>query len=99
MNNLCTVVFRYPVLDIILSAIESLSIIDDYSQEICSNKELFQLIFDLVKSPDKVEVANSCVTAAVIISNILTDRPELVSEISQGNFLRLIIKPGLVWIA
>lgn len=83
---------RYPVLDIILSAIESLSIIDDYSQEICSNKELFQLIFDLVESPDKVEVANSCVTAAVIISNILTDRPELVSEISQDlSFLEALL--------
>lgn len=47
---------RYPILDVILRAIEALSVIDGHSQEICLNKELFQLVSDLLKFPDKVEV-------------------------------------------
>ncbi|XWS73983.1 hypothetical protein CRYUN_Cryun02cG0176400 [Craigia yunnanensis] len=45
---------RYSVLDVILRAFEALCVIDGYSQEICSNKEFFQLICDLIKFPDKV---------------------------------------------
>ncbi|CAL5352689.1 unnamed protein product [Camellia sinensis] len=110
---------RYCVLDIILRSIEALSVIDDYSQEVSSNKELFQLLIDLVKFPDKIEcswgevyhseeeneglaygstlmwcksggcerVANSCVTAAVLIANILTDVADLALEISPGKGL------------
>ncbi|KAA8550254.1 hypothetical protein F0562_001938 [Nyssa sinensis] len=74
---------RYSVLDLILRTMEALSVIDDYSQEICSNKELFQLLNVLVKLPDKIEVANSCVTAAVLIANILTDVADLALDISQ----------------
>ncbi|ONI01011.1 hypothetical protein PRUPE_6G116300 [Prunus persica] len=74
---------RYPVLDVILRSIEALSVIDGHSQEICSNKDLFRLVCDLVKLPDKVEVANSCITAGVLIANILSDEPHLASEISQ----------------
>lgn len=48
--------FRFLILDVILHAVEALSTIDGYSQEISSNKELFQLVSDLVKLPDKVEV-------------------------------------------
>lgn len=32
-----------------------------------------------------MQVANSCVTAAVLIANILSDMSDLASEISQGN--------------
>ncbi|XP_034221782.1 protein saal1 isoform X4 [Prunus dulcis] len=46
---------RYPVLDVILRSIEALSVIDGHSQEICSNKDLFRLVCELVKLPDKVE--------------------------------------------
>ncbi|XP_034221781.1 protein saal1 isoform X3 [Prunus dulcis] len=74
---------RYPVLDVILRSIEALSVIDGHSQEICSNKDLFRLVCELVKLPDKVEVANSCITAGVLIANILSDEPNLASEISQ----------------
>ncbi|KAI5412348.1 hypothetical protein KIW84_057141 [Lathyrus oleraceus] len=59
-----------------------LSVIDGHSQEICSNKELFHLACNLVKFTDKVEVGNCCVTAAVLIANILSD-VDRVSEISQ----------------
>ncbi|XVF19802.1 hypothetical protein REPUB_Repub11eG0142400 [Reevesia pubescens] len=74
---------RYSVLDVILRALEALSIIDGYSQEICSNKDFFQLVCDLIKFPDKVEVSNSCVTAGVLIANILSDVSDLASDISQ----------------
>ncbi|XP_021279278.1 uncharacterized protein LOC110412944 isoform X2 [Herrania umbratica] len=74
---------RYSVLDVILRALEALCVIDGYSQEICSNKEFFQLVCDLIKFPDKVEVSNSCVTAGVIIANILSDVSDLASDLSQ----------------
>lgn len=47
---------RYSILDVILRAIEALSGIEEHSQQICSNKELFQLVRDLVKFPDAFEV-------------------------------------------
>lgn len=74
---------RYSILDSILQTVEALSAIDDYSQEICSNKELFQLLVQLIKHPDKAEFANSCVTASVLTANILTDATDLALEISQ----------------
>ncbi|KAK6936141.1 hypothetical protein RJ641_033171, partial [Dillenia turbinata] len=74
---------RYPVLDLILRAIEALSVIDGYSQEVCSNKELLHLIRDLIELSDKDEVASSCVTAAVLTANIMSDAPEVASEIAQ----------------
>ncbi|XP_027341639.1 protein saal1 isoform X2 [Abrus precatorius] len=74
---------RYSILDLILRALEAFSVMDDHSQEICSSKELFQLICDLVKFPDKVEVGNCCVTAAILIANMLSDVSDHASEISQ----------------
>ncbi|MED6180638.1 hypothetical protein PIB30_011944 [Stylosanthes scabra] len=74
---------RYSILDLILRAIEALSVIDDHSHEICSSKELFQLVCDLIKFPDKVEVGNCCVTAAILIANILSEVSDHASEISQ----------------
>ncbi|XP_057457120.1 uncharacterized protein LOC130748051 [Lotus japonicus] len=78
---------RYSVLDLILRAIEAISIIDDHSQEICSSEELFRLICDLVKFPDKVEVGNCCVTAGVLLANILSDVADHASEVSQDSCL------------
>ncbi|KAJ0084708.1 hypothetical protein Patl1_30525 [Pistacia atlantica] len=74
---------RYSVLDVILRAVEAFSVLDGHSQEICSNKQLLQLLCNLVKFPEKVEVANSCVTAGVIIANIFSDVPDLATEISS----------------
>ncbi|XP_027084511.2 uncharacterized protein [Coffea arabica] len=74
---------RYPVLDIILQALEALSAADDFSPYICSNRELFKLLNDLIRLPDKTEVASSCVTAAVLVANILPEVEHLASEISQ----------------
>ncbi|KAH9700092.1 ARM repeat superfamily protein [Citrus sinensis] len=74
---------RYPALEVILRSIEALSVLDSYSQEITLNKKLLQLVCDLIKFPDKVEVANSCVTAVVVLANILSDIDDLASEISQ----------------
>lgn len=74
---------RYPILDVILQAIEALSGIEEHSRQICSNKELFQLLCDLVKLPDAFEVSSSCVSAVVLIANILSDVPDLASDMSQ----------------
>ncbi|KAK7402095.1 hypothetical protein VNO78_14086 [Psophocarpus tetragonolobus] len=74
---------RYSILDLILRAVEALSVMDDHSQDICSSTELFRLICDLVKFPDKVEVGNCCVTAAVLIANMLSDVADHSSKISQ----------------
>lgn len=73
---------RYPVTDLVLRTAEALSV-DDYSQELCSSKELFRLLIDLIKLPDKIEVANCCVTAAILMANMLTDAAGLVAEITQ----------------
>ncbi|XP_030451350.1 uncharacterized protein LOC115673346 isoform X1 [Syzygium oleosum] len=73
---------RYPVLDIILRAIEALSVMDDHSHRISSNKELIGLVRDLVKLPDKMEIADSCVTAAVLMANIMSDVTNLATEMS-----------------
>lgn len=74
---------RYPVLDVILRAIEALSVTDDHSDKISSNKELIGLVCDLVKLPDKVEIADSCVTAAVLMANIMSDVTDLAPVMSQ----------------
>ncbi|KFK27615.1 hypothetical protein AALP_AA8G406600 [Arabis alpina] len=74
---------RYPVLEIILRAIESLSASDNHSKEICSSKELFQLVCDLMKLQDKAEVATSCVTAGVLIANMMSETVDFISEVSQ----------------
>ncbi|CAE6115387.1 unnamed protein product [Arabidopsis arenosa] len=74
---------RYPVLEIILRAIEALSASDSHSKEICSSKELFQLVCDLMKLQDKAEVATSCVTAGVLLANMLSERVDFIPEVSQ----------------
>lgn len=48
--------FRHSILDVILRAVEALSGNEEHSRELCSNKELFQLVRDLVKLPDAFEV-------------------------------------------
>ncbi|ESQ42243.1 hypothetical protein EUTSA_v10013199mg [Eutrema salsugineum] len=74
---------RYPVLEIILRAIEALSASDSHSKEICSSKELFQLVCELMKLQDKAEVATSCVTAGVLIANMLSETVDFIPEVSQ----------------
>ncbi|XXG86064.1 hypothetical protein AAC387_Pa11g1038 [Persea americana] len=74
---------RCSALEMILCVIESLSTIDNYSRVICSDDELLRLVCSVVKLPDKVEVASSCITAVVLIANILTDEPTFVTYVSQ----------------
>ncbi|CAH9072777.1 unnamed protein product [Cuscuta europaea] len=78
---------RYFVLGLILQAIEALSVIDECSQEICASTRLFILLTDLIKLPEKVEVADCCITAAVLIANILTEAADLALEVSQDLLL------------
>ncbi|XP_056169251.1 uncharacterized protein LOC115673346 isoform X4 [Syzygium oleosum] len=51
-------------------------------ERISSNKELIGLVRDLVKLPDKMEIADSCVTAAVLMANIMSDVTNLATEMS-----------------
>lgn len=84
---------RYPVTDLVLRTAEALSVYDDYSQGLCSSKELFRLLIDLIKLPDKIEVANCCVTAVILMANMLTDSSGLVMEIAQDLlFLRCLLE-------
>ncbi|GAB2234803.1 hypothetical protein Droror1_Dr00004069 [Drosera rotundifolia] len=74
---------RYPALESILRVIEAVSTSNEYSQEISFNLELFQMAVELVKLPDKLEVASSCITAAVLVANLLTDSTHLALELSK----------------
>ncbi|XP_010495384.1 PREDICTED: uncharacterized protein LOC104772472, partial [Camelina sativa] len=74
---------RYPILEIILRAIEALSASDSHSKESCSSKELFQLVCDLMKLQDKAEVAASCVTAGVLIANMLSETVHFIPEVLE----------------
>ncbi|KAJ6410069.1 hypothetical protein OIU84_009547 [Salix udensis] len=62
---------RYSVLDVILRAIEALSILDGHSQEICSSKKLLQLVCDLIKLPDKAEVYWTTLSLISIANHML----------------------------
>ncbi|KAF8098889.1 hypothetical protein N665_0256s0020 [Sinapis alba] len=74
---------RYPVLEMILRAIEALSASDSHSKEICSSKELFHLVCHLMKLQDKAEVATCCVTAGVLVANILSETVSFIPEVSH----------------
>nr|XP_043631866.1 uncharacterized protein LOC122603265 isoform X2 [Erigeron canadensis] len=74
---------RYSVLETILRVIEALTVIDSCSQELSSSKKLLHLLGTLIKFADKIEVATSCVTAAVLTANLLSDFDDLILEIYQ----------------
>lgn len=74
---------RYSVLEMILRAVEALSASDTHSKEICSSKQLFHLVCDLMKLQDKAEVAACCVTAGVLIANILSETVSFIPQVSQ----------------
>ncbi|KAL4199912.1 hypothetical protein AMTRI_Chr03g53660 [Amborella trichopoda] len=74
---------RDTILDLILQVCEALSVVQNYSEMLCSNKKLFQLACDVIKLPDIDEVARSRVTAVVLIANLLSDGPNRVAEISH----------------
>lgn len=94
--NGCNITIRYPVLDIILRAIEALTVIDSCSQELCSSKKLVHLLATLIKLGDKIEVATSCVTAAVLIANLLSDSDDLILELNQGKISYIFIGENIV---
>lgn len=74
---------RYSVLEMIFRAVEALSASDTHSKEICSSKQLFHLVCDLMKLQDKAEVAACCVTAGVLVANILSETVSFIQEVSQ----------------
>ncbi|KZV20596.1 ARM repeat superfamily protein isoform 1 [Dorcoceras hygrometricum] len=71
------------VLDYILLSIEALSVMDDYLEEMCLNKQLLQLLEDLIKFHDKFEIPNACVTASTLLAKIVARATSLASEMSQ----------------
>ncbi|XP_073108239.1 uncharacterized protein [Elaeis guineensis] len=74
---------RSSILDLVLRLVEALSVVDNYSQVISSNEELFHLVCRVVKLPEKFEAASSCVSAVVIIANLLVDMQHLILELSH----------------
>lgn len=75
---------RSSVNGLILDLVEALSTSDSYSQAIISNQDVFTLVCTMVKLPDKTEVENSCISAVIIIANLLADEQNLLSELSQN---------------
>ncbi|KNA21993.1 hypothetical protein SOVF_038050 isoform A [Spinacia oleracea] len=78
---------RYPALDSILRAVEALSVTDDYSERISSKKEVVQMAIELIKIPEKIEISSSCVTASVLLANILADSPDMAFKLSEDFLL------------
>lgn len=83
---------RVSVLDKVVQVIEAFSGVDEFSAHICTNKELFKLLINLVKLPSKNEVSSSSVTAAVLIANILHGTVDIATEVSRDvDFLQGIL--------
>ncbi|XP_075506304.1 uncharacterized protein LOC142543134 isoform X1 [Primulina tabacum] len=71
------------VLDYILLSVKKLSDMDDYTKEIWSNEQLLPLLVELIKFPDKFEIADSCITASMMLEKVVIDGTNLASEMSQ----------------
>lgn len=58
---------RSSVLDLVLRLVEAISVLDNYSQVISSNEELFHLVCRVVKLPDKFEVSMLLEDALLVV--------------------------------
>ncbi|KAE8819621.1 Protein saal1 [Hordeum vulgare] len=74
---------RLESLKSILHFMEELSAIHCVSKAMTSNDRLIKVLVNMIKSPDKVEVARYCASVVIVISNILTDGKHLVPMISH----------------
>ncbi|VAI01094.1 unnamed protein product [Triticum turgidum subsp. durum] len=74
---------RSDSLELILHFMEELSAIHCVSKAMTSNDWLIKVLVNMIKSPDKVEVASYCASVVIVISNILTDGKHLVPKISR----------------
>ncbi|XBH95478.1 hypothetical protein VPH35_086032 [Triticum aestivum] len=70
-------------LDLILHFMEELSAIHCVSKAMSSNDRLIKVLVNMIKWPDKVEVASYCASVVIVMSNILTDGKHLVPKISH----------------
>ncbi|XP_037422444.1 protein saal1-like [Triticum dicoccoides] len=70
-------------LDLVLHFMEELSVIHCVSKAMTSNDRLIKVLVNMIKSPDKVEVASYCASVVIVISNFLTDGKHLVPMISR----------------
>lgn len=81
------------VLDTVLQIGEALSLTDEYSAQLASNKELFGLVCKVISHFGKDEVGPPCITAAVLVANLLAEREKLVDEVLyDANFLNNLLE-------
>ncbi|CAN6439320.1 unnamed protein product [Victoria cruziana] len=78
IGNACD---RDSILDMILRVCEVLSLMDVYSADLFSDRKIFQYACAMVKHYEKDEIGSSCVTATVLIANLISDEPNLADEI------------------
>nr|CAD1841796.1 unnamed protein product [Ananas comosus var. bracteatus] len=77
---------KFPVSDVLnqlLRLIEALSAVDICSQVMSSNEQLLNLVCGIVKLPDKFEAASSCISAVMILANLLPDGKHLILGLSK----------------
>ncbi|OAY66293.1 Protein SAAL1 [Ananas comosus] len=74
---------RSDVLNQLLRLIEALSAVDICSQVMSSNEQLLNLVCGIVKLPDKFEAASSCISAVMILANLLPDGKHLILGLSK----------------
>ncbi|KAI0498134.1 hypothetical protein KFK09_021375 [Dendrobium nobile] len=74
---------RTSFLDPVLCLVEALSTIDCGLETIFPNEELCHLVCRVIKLPEKYEYTSSCVSAVVIIANLLLDGKHIASQLSQ----------------
>eukprot|EP01018_Ginkgo_biloba_P039483 Gb_26867 [translate_table: standard] len=81
------------VLDTILQIGEALSLADEYSAELASNKKLFGLACKVIRLSGKDEVGPPGITAAVLVANLLTEQEKLIDEIlHDANFVQNLLE-------
>ncbi|GJM96211.1 hypothetical protein PR202_ga13027 [Eleusine coracana subsp. coracana] len=74
---------RASSLDLILHFIEELSSLDSCSEVMSSSEQLIQVLYSIVKLPDKFEVTSYCASVVIILANILADGKQIVPILSH----------------
>lgn len=81
------------VLDMVLQIGEALSLTDEYSAQLASNKEIFGLACKVIKLSGKDEVGPPGITAVVLVANLLAEQEKLIGEVLyDANFLNNLLE-------
>ncbi|TKV92022.1 hypothetical protein SEVIR_9G136700v4 [Setaria viridis] len=70
-------------LDLILHFIEELSATDSCLEVMSSSDQLIQVLYKIIKLPDKFEVSSYCASVVIILANILADGKHIVPSLSH----------------